>query len=369
MIETKFLGRDIIKKPTCPFCGMLVEKPKELSTRMPGEMPVGACSCGAVYACDETGHNLGSAMIEALVFGCDMDSDLAWGLLPDDDYVEEIVAHYDYVNHFIVPGGVFECRRISGALYFIRLHDDVQEVTSEGVQKRLVKATSPSPKPLNNHTRKKPLSKKEIEGLVKDFRVDSVVSVAGEDKRIIKNLQRLLYSGDDLFRKRAAEILGHVSAVIAESNSRSISRLLQTLFYGITDTAASSWGALEAIGEIIGNKTELFAGYIPQLYKFLANESLRAQVLQTIGRIAKSRPDLIRKVTFHFIPYLGDSDPKARGYAAWLMGNLSAAEAQDDLEKLRGDTHEIHIYENGEMEKKTVGQVASEALKKISELK
>lgn len=369
MIESKFIGRDLVKKPVCPFCGMFIEKPKELTTRMPGEMPVGSCSCGAVYACDETGHNLGSAMIEALVFGCDMDTDLAWGLLPDDDYVEEIVEHYDYINHSIVPGRFFDSRRISGALYFIRLHDDIQEVTSEGVQKRLDKATSPSPKPLNNHTRKKPLSKKEIEGLVKDFRVDSVVSVAGEDKKIIRNLQRLLYSVDDLFRKRAAEILGRVSAVIAESNPGSISRLLQTLFYGITDTAASSWGAFEAIGEIIGNKTELFAGYIPQLYQFLSNESLRAQVLQTIGRVARSRPDLILKATFHFIPYLSDSDPKARGYAAWLVGNLRAAEAREELEKLRGDTHEIHIYKNGEMEKKTVGQVASEALGKISELK
>ena len=115
MIETKFLGRDIIKEPTCPFCGMPVEKPKELSTRMPGEMPVGVCSCGAVYACDETGHNLGSAMIEALVFGCDMDADLAWGLLPDDDYAEEIVEHYDFVTHCIVPGGFFEtAKRPSG---------------------------------------------------------------------------------------------------------------------------------------------------------------------------------------------------------------------------------------------------------------
>jgi len=67
MIESKFIGRQVIKKPTCPFCGIFIEKPKELSTRMPGEMPVGSCSCGAVYACDETGHNLGSAMIEALV--------------------------------------------------------------------------------------------------------------------------------------------------------------------------------------------------------------------------------------------------------------------------------------------------------------
>jgi hypothetical protein len=336
---------------------------------MPGEMPVGVCPCGAVYACDETGHNLGSAMIEALVFGCDMDADLAWGLLPDDDYAEEIVEHYDFVTHCIVPGGFFESRKISGALYFIRLHDDVQEVTSEGVKKRMVKATSPAPKPFKIQPRKKSLSKKEIENLVKDFKVDAVISLAEGDKRIIKNLQRLLYSGDDLFRKRAAEILGRVSAVIADNNPGTISNLLQGLFYSITDTAASSWGALEAIGEIIGNKTKHFAGYIPQLYQFLANESLQAQVLQTIGRIAKSRPDLIRKVTFHFIPYLGDSDPKSRGYAAWLMGNLYAAEAQEDLENLREDSNDIYIYENGEMEKKTVGQVASEALIKISEQK
>jgi hypothetical protein len=369
MIESKFLGRDLVKKPVCPFCGMFIEKPKELTTRMPGEMPVGSCSCGAVYACDETGHNLGSAMIEALVFGCDMDTDLAWGLLPDDDYVEEIVEHYDYINHSIIHGRFFESRRISGALYFIRLHDDIQEVTSEGVRKRLDKATHSPTNPLTSHAEKKSFSKKEVEELVKNFSVDQIVCIAGEDKKIIRNLQRLLYSVDDLFRKRAAEILGHVSAVIAESNPGSISRLLQTLFYGITDTAASSWGALEAIGEIIGNKTELFAGYIPQLYQLLTNESLRAQVLQTIGRIAKSRPDLILKATFHFIPYLSDSDPLVRGYTAWLMGNLGASEAQEELEKLRGDTHEIHIYKNGEMEKKTVGQVASEALGKISELK
>ena len=142
MFESKFFGREIIKRPTCPFCGILIERPKELSTRMPGEMPVGSCSCGAVYACDETGHNLGSAMLEALVFGCDLDSDLAWGLLPEEDYREEIVEHYDYVKHLIVPGGFHEGRRISGALFFIRLHEDVQEVTSEGVQKRLDKATA-----------------------------------------------------------------------------------------------------------------------------------------------------------------------------------------------------------------------------------
>ncbi len=365
MIESKFLGREIVKRPTCPFCGAPIEKPKELSTRRPMEMPVGSCSCGAVYACDETGHNLGSAMIEALVFGCNMDWDLAWDLLPGEDYQEEIVEQYDYVNHLIVLGGSFESRRISGVLFFIKLHEDVQEVTSEGVRKSLDKATAITPKPPARRTGYKSLSKKEIEELVNEFRVDPILSVAREDNRVIRDLQRLLYSGDDLFRQRVADTLGQVSAVIAERDPGAISKLLQGLFYSITDTAASSWGAFEAIGEIISRRTDLFAGFIPQLYQFLTDETRRALVIQAIAKIAHSRPDLIHKASFHFIPFLGDSDPMVCGYAALLIGNLGASEAREGLEKLRGDSHEIDIYEKGRIEKKTVGRVALEALEQL----
>ena len=47
------------------------------------------------------------------------------------------------------------------------------------------------------------------------------------------------------------------------------------------------------------------------------------------------------------------------------MGNLGAYEAKQDLEKLQQEPHEIEIYGNGNLEKKTVGQVASEALSKL----
>ena len=82
-MEGRFKGRDVVSKPSCPFCGVYLNKPSELNTGMPQEMPVGACKCGAVYTCDVTGHNLGTAMSEALVFACNGDWDLAWDLLPD----------------------------------------------------------------------------------------------------------------------------------------------------------------------------------------------------------------------------------------------------------------------------------------------
>ncbi|HDZ24184.1 MAG TPA: PBS lyase [Desulfobacteraceae bacterium] len=360
MRENKLLGREYIKRPTCPFCGMMIEKPKELNLRRANEMPVGVCSCGAVYACDVTGHNLGSAQIEALVFGCNMDWDLAWNLAPGEDYTEEQIENYDYVNHLIVPGGVFEGRRISGALFFVRFHEDVLEVTADGVRKKLETAKPPVREKRKPGTGKS-YTKKEVEDLVKSYKLDPLIEAAQTDRKMERNLMRLLYSADPEFRHRAAEALGCVSAKIAADNPSSISKLLQRLFTSISDTAASSWGAFEAIGEIIRHKLDLFAGYIPELYQFLGDETRRAITLRTLGSIAGEKPDLLRKHTLHFIPYLKDQDPAVRGYAAHLLGNLGATEIKKDLEQLREETVRIELYENGILEKKTVGQIAAEA--------
>jgi len=344
---------------------MPVERPKKLKTRRPGDMPVGSCSCGAVYAFDATGHNLGSAFIEALVFGCNMDWDLAWGLLPEEDYLEKVVENYDYEKNLIVSGGFYEGRRISGALYFIRLHRDIREVTNQGVQKTLERAVPASPASSAGANRGKALTKKEAEDLIRSYQIDPLLSMAGQDKRIITDLLRLLYSGDELVRLRAAEMLGKVADVIAQKEPEAVSNLLQRLFTAVSDTGASSWGAMDAIGEIIGHSAEIFAGYIPALYQFLENEALRAKVLRAVGRIAGARPELIRKSAFRFTPFLHHPEPETRGYAAWLLGHLGIAAAKEDLTRLKNEDQKIGLYENGTIVIKTVGQLASEALEKL----
>lgn len=369
---SRFTGRDVIKRPFCPFCGMLIERPKELATRMPQEMPVGKCVCGAVYAYDVTGHNLGTAMIEALVFGCNGDWDLAWDLLPEEDYLEKQVEHYDLETHLIVHGRVYEGRRITGTLYFIRLHQDIREVTEEGAQRRLEKAMpfsrGPSTKPRGGVS----LSKKEVEALVKEYNLMPLLKTAEQDKKIIRHLQRLIYSADKLLRCQATDALGKVSSVIAKYDPGAISKLLQRLFTSVSDTAASSWGCLDAIGEIISNRPEQFGGYTPQLYQYASDRDLLAEVLRALGKIGGVRPDIIRKKAFYFVPLLDDLDPEIRGYTTILLGNLGASETKDELTQLLSDSAEIEIYEDGTLEKRTIGQLASEALGEInakSELK
>jgi hypothetical protein len=329
-------------------------------------MPVGVCSCGAVYACDVTGHSLGSAMVEALVFACNGDWDLAWDLLPEDDYLQAEVRDYDFETHLTIPQGVHEGRRVAGVLLFIKLHDDVREVTEQGVLKQLGRAVPDRADTPVGTEEAKPRKKKDVEDLVMAYRLEPLLVMARQDKGILRDLQRLLYSVDDLLRFRAADVVGQVCAVIARKDPGTVSRFLQRLLTSITDTAASSWGALDAIGEIIRNSPEQFAGYVPELYPFLRDRALLAGVLCALGKIAGSRSQLIRKHALHFIPLLSDPAPQVRAYAVILLGNLGAQEARHELEDLLEDTQEINIYENGRLEKKTAGRLASDAMEKLS---
>jgi hypothetical protein len=358
----RFTGRDIIAKPSCPFCGMLIEKPQELDNRRPQEMPVGKCSCGAVYAFDVTGHNLGTAMIEALVFGCKGDWDLAWGLLPEEDYLEKEVTNYDLETHLIVHSGAYQGRQINGTLYFIKLHQDVLEVTEEGSKRLLESAAALSKQSSPKKRGRKSFSKKEIEKLVYNYQIAPLIDLADEDHRIIRDLKRLLYSVDKLQRSRAAEAMGKVAAQISLKDPGIISRLLQGLFTALSDTAASSWGYIETIGEIIKNNPKQFAGYLPQIYQFTRDKALLPDVLKALANISESFPNLVRKNTMHFIPLLNDPNAEIRGYAVLLIKNLRAKEAEDDLKLLLNDQAEIDVYHDGNIESLSIGQLASEAL-------
>lgn len=360
----RFTGRDIIDKPSCPFCGMLIDRPQELDTRRPQEMPLGRCSCGAVYAYDATGHNLGTAMIEALVFGCGGDWDLAWGLFPEEDYLEKEMSDYDYESHLIVYSGAYQGRQINGTLYFIKLHQDILEVTDEGA-KRLLEQAASAGKTSPQRKGRKSFSKKEIEKLVGNYQLEPLLALADEDHRIIRDLKRLLYSVDRLQRSRAAEAMGRVAARISLSNPGLISRLLQGLFTALSDTAASSWGYIETIGEIIKHNPKQFVGYLPQLYQFTRDRALLPDVLQALANISGTFPNLVRRSTLHFIPLLNDPDPEIRGYAVLLIGHLKAKEAADDLKQLLQDQSEIDVYRNGEIDHLCIGQLATEALEEL----
>jgi len=321
-------------------------------------MPLGVCACGAVFACDVTGHNLGTAMSEALVAACDGDWDAAWELLPEEDYLERQVHQYDPETHLIIHGAVYQGRRIAGTLLFIRLHKQVP--LRQRRREPPPETASPPPE-----QRKRSLSKQEVEALVAAYDLAPLLAAAKEGKKILRDLQRLLYSADPLLLRRAAEALGRVSSVVAQSDPGSVARLLQGLFSSITDTAASSWGAVDAVGEILASRPEFCSPFLPQLIQLSLNPSFLEGVLRALGRIAEEKADLLHGLSSRMLPFLTHPLPGVRGAAALLLGHLKAGAAREDLETLREDGAVIDIYRNGAMEKKTVAQLATESLRKI----
>jgi HEAT repeat protein len=144
-----------------------------------------------------------------------------------------------------------------------------------------------------------------------------------------------------------------------------VSKFLQGLFGSVTDTAASSWGALDAIGEIISHEPELFSHYIPRLSLLARERSLLSEILRAMVRIGQTRPDLLGKASYLVITFLKDKDPQVRGQAALLLGNLRVVEAKEDLKRLLDDPCETEVYKAGFFEKRTVGDLAYESLNRL----
>lgn len=368
-------------KPWCPFCGMDVGRARETVQRKMTEFPVGTCECGAVYVCDATGHNVGSAMIECLVHACGDNWELAWDLTPEEDYLTGRIENYDEQTHQVVETRQLDGRWVRGVLYFVRLHKDVADIAERIKQKQSEHTGAGMPAPgkspaaaarprLDPKREKKRAGKQLVKQLAAADDIDALVNYCFDDRRTLKFLQRLLYDPDEAARYHYAWVIGQVCARVSEQEPGQVADLLHRLFEACSDSAAASWGMVEAIGSIIAARPDIYGAFTRYLLNYMGDPATQAQVLWGLGEIAESRPDLIRSTpfyaTFHF---LGHDNPVIRGLMARLMGRIRATEAAFQIMGLQNDQSEITIYEQGRPVRVTVAQLADEAVARIQSQK
>lgn len=355
--------RNLYTEPVCPFCDHFFEQPKELREKKPREFPLGVCEfCGAIYAYDATGHNRGAAFLEALLFACNYDEYLALSLSSEEDYLDACVEHYDGMTHKIIPGGFFDERVIRGVLIFVRLRKEFQEVTEEKIKEKLETALHPSPSKL----RSEKFSREMVHTYVSEDRLEDLIALAEEDTRVPTELQRMLYTPDENLRWRIIGILSEVSKRVALKRPDIIGKLLNRLLHNAEDSASCAWGALEATGAIISNSPDLFGEFSQPLLYFLKTRDFWKAVTWAIGKIATQRPDLVKYAFPALCSFLGNPDPTLRGYAVWALGGLGIPDVKEELRKLETDDQRLFLYEEGELKEKTVGQLAKEAIEKLS---
>ena len=357
-------------KPWCQFCGADVGRPRFAEQRKMNEFPVGRCDCGAVYVCDATGHNVGAAMVECLVSACGDDWDLAWELMPGDDYLTGRIERYDEATHQVVPAGKLSGRSVRGVLYFVRLHRDVAEIArrhQENMEIAGDQADGPVIEPARDPKRRKKRADKQlVRKLVAAGDIDLLVDYCFDDRRTLRFLQRLLYDPDEAVRYWTAWITGQVCARLSTREPAPVADLMHRLFEACSDSAAANWGMIETIGSIISARPDIYGAFTRYLYNYMGDESSRTQVIWALGEIARSRPDLIRKTPFYaIIPLLGHENPAIRGQAVRLLGRIRATEAAFQIMGLQNDQSEITVYEQGRPLGTSVARLAAEAMEMI----
>jgi hypothetical protein len=190
--------------------------------------------------------------------------------------------------------------------------------------------------------------------------------LAEEDSRVLNELQRMLYTPDELLRWRIIDILGEVCKKVAEIRPDLISKLLSNLLQSAASPGASAWGSLEAVGTIISTNPDLFGGFSPALLSFLHQENIWKEVTWAIGKIATVEPELVRYAFKALRSFLDEQDPVLRGYAVWALGNIGFNDVAEKLKKLETDENNLSIWRDGELQEVTVAQLAKEAQEKIN---
>ncbi len=370
-------------RPWCPFCGMDVGRPSDATQRKMVEFPVGRCECGAVYTCDATGHNIGSAMVECMVFACNDDWDLAWELVPDDDYLTGRVENYDVVTHQICPKRNLDGRLVRGVLYFVRLHKEVAEIAERFAKKQerdkqgaeteaMTKqgsAVIPEVEPVRDPKRKKRRTNKaRVKELVEAGDVDELLDLSFDDIRTLRFMQRLLYEPEPAKRYKTAWLIGQVCARLSTREPAPVADMLHRLFESCSDSASMPWGMVETIGAIIAARPDIYGAFTRHLLNFMGDINTQQAAIWGLSEIALTRPDLIRKTpfysTFHFLEH---DTPEVRGMMARMLGRIKANEASFQIMALQNDQSEITVYEEGEPVKTTVAALAVEAVQQINE--
>jgi hypothetical protein len=351
------------EEPRCPFCYHVIAQPKELPKRKVTEFPVGACShCGAVYAFDVTGHNLGSAFIEALLFACNEDDYLAFSLSYGDDYTDAVIGNYDIYTHSVVPEKIYNDRYVRGALVFVRLFEQFLEATGEKVKEKL-KYAAPVAK---TKLRSDKFSREIVQRLVAENNLTEIISLAEEDSRVLNELQRMLYTPDELLRWKIIHLLGEVCKRVAEKRPDLVSKLITKLLQSSADPGASAWGALEAVGTIISTNPPLFREFARPLLSFISQQTLQREVIWAMGKIAAADPGLVKFAFRGLITFLDNADPGLRGYASWALGNIGFNDVVQKLKTLEADDNKLTIWRDGNLQEVTVGELAHEAVLKLS---
>jgi len=218
----------------------------------------------------------------------------------------------------------------------------------------------------NRHLKKKFLALLRNEEFEKSLEEICLLPV----RRVVNPLFSFFYHTDELVKWRAITAMGVVVARLAHEDFESARIVMRRLMWNLNDESGGiGWGSPEAMGEIMARHDRLakeyaciLVSYINEAGNFLENEVLQRGVLWGLGRLAHAHPEFVRDAAAYLPLFIRSKDAVHRGLAAWVAGAIPSEMTDILLMHLTTDKARIHIFINMNLEERTVGQLAVEAL-------
>lgn len=195
----------------------------------------------------------------------------------------------------------------------------------------------------------------------------------GERRRTVRVLRSILYEEEDLLRWRAVTMMGNIAAWNPDLIRNEVSRLLWSLN---EEAGSMGRGAAEAISEIARSSLRLAADAARVVVKLLEdpevsrppnrNPDIVIGVLWGIGRLGEKERTFVESCNPDVASFLPDPHPGVRAHAAWCLGHAGDQAALGGLESLVDDKERVLLYEEEELQEKSVGRIAGEAIRRLA---
>ncbi len=209
--------------------------------------------------------------------------------------------------------------------------------------------------------------KKDVINFLENREYNAIMVRCPTVQKAFNILISLSYDKTSLVSWRAIEAIGVLSGQIAVREPETVRNLTGRLLWMIRDESGGiGWSCPEMLGEIVLNNPELCADIAPIIVSFHDEKMLLQGVLWAIGRMGAINNDTTAYAIPVVLQYLQSNDDIVRGYAVIALGSLGALGAVPLLKAMINDSSVLPCYTGEKIETKTVGELAADAVSKIS---
>lgn len=188
---------------------------------------------------------------------------------------------------------------------------------------------------------------------------------------LVTPLISFLYRVEHRLKWHAVSLLGRTMSRLVQEDMEDARLIMRRILWNLNEESGGiGWGMTEALGEIMAVNPALADEYGHMLVSYMREENylelpaLQRGLMWGLGRLAMARPEILLKYDAdgYMSIYLEAEDKEVLALAARNFGFLGVRDAIPLIRDLAGEQFTFTLYDGGEFNTVSVGQLAEEAL-------